>query len=214
MNRARWSQNLLAAAAGLLVAFALQAQEQKPDELVKQVTEDVMKAIQSDKQLAAGDKQKALRLAEEKILPHVDFDEATRLAVGRSWREASAEQKKQLTGEFRRMLLRTYSNAISAYQGQQMKVLPLHMKAGETDVAVRNQYIKPGQKPVQVDYQMHKVGNDWKIYDIIVEGVSLVLTYRSEFDQVVKESGVDGLIKRIAAKNEPAAVGSSSPKKQ
>ncbi|HXI35962.1 MAG TPA: ABC transporter substrate-binding protein [Burkholderiales bacterium] len=213
MNRARWSQNLLAAAAGLLVAFALQAQEQKPDELVKQVTEDVMKAIQSDKQLAAGDKQKALRLAEEKILPHVDFDEATRLAVGRSWREASAEQKKQLTGEFRRMLLRTYSNAISAYQGQQMKVLPLHMKAGETDVAVRNQYIKPGQKPVQVDYQMHKVGNDWKIYDIIVEGVSLVLTYRSEFDQVVKESGVDGLIKRIAAKNEPAAVGSSSPKK-
>jgi len=213
MNRARWSQNLLAAAAGLLVAFALQAQEQKPDELVKQVTEDVMKAIQSDKQLAAGDKQKALRLAEEKILPHVDFEEATRLAVGRSWREASAEQKKQLTGEFRRMLLRTYSNAISAYQGQQMKVLPLHMKAGETDVAVRNQYIKPGQKPVQVDYQMHKVGNDWKIYDIIVEGVSLVLTYRSEFDQVVKESGVDGLIKRIAAKNEPAAVGSSSPKK-
>ena len=212
MNRRLWLKNLLAAA-GLLAAFALHAQEQKPDELVKQVTEDVMKAIQSDKQLAAGDKQKALRLAEEKILPHVDFDEATRLAVGRSWREASAEQKKQLTGEFRRMLLRTYSNAISAYQGQQMKVLPLHMKAGETDVAVRNQYIKPGQKPVQVDYQMHKVGNDWKIYDIIVEGVSLVLTYRSEFDQVVKESGVDGLIKRIAAKNEPAAVGSSSPKK-
>jgi len=213
MNRRLWLKNLLAAA-GLLAAFALHAQEQKPDELVKQVTEDVMKAIQSDKQLAAGDKQKALRLAEEKILPHVDFEEATRLAVGRSWREASAEQKKQLTGEFRRMLLRTYSNAISAYQGQQMKVLPLHMKAGETDVAVRNQYIKPGQKPVQVDYQMHKVGNDWKIYDIIVEGVSLVLTYRSEFDQVVKESGVDGLIKRIAAKNEPAAVGSSSPKKQ
>ena len=211
MSRALWLKNLLAAA-GLLVAFALQAQEQKPDELVKQITDDVMKAIQSDKQLAAGDKQKALRLAEEKILPHVDFDEATRLAVGRSWRQASGEQKKQLTDEFRRMLLRTYSNAISAYQGQQMKVLPLHMKAGDTDVAVRNQYIKPGQKPVQVDYQMHKVGNDWKIYDIIVEGVSLVLTYRSEFDQVVKESGVDGLIKRISQKNEPASVGSSSKK--
>src|SRR4029078_8402532 len=103
-----------------------------------------------------------------------------------------------------------YSNAISAYQGQQMKVLPLHMKAGETDVAVRNQYIKPGQKPVQVDYQMHKVGNEWKISHIFVEAVSLVLTSRSEFDQVVKESGVDVLIKRIAATNEPAAVGSSS----
>jgi len=211
MNRALWLKNLLAAA-GLLAAFALHAQEQKPDELVKQITDDVMKAIQSDKQLAAGDKQKALRLAEEKILPHVDFQEATRLAVGRSWRQASDEQKKQLTNEFRRMLLRTYSNAISAYQGQQMKVLPLHMKAGETDVAVRNQYIKPGQKPVQVDYQMHKVGDGWKIYDIIVEGVSLVLTYRSEFDQVVKDSGVDGLIKRISQKNEPASVGSSSKK--
>jgi phospholipid transport system substrate-binding protein len=207
-----WLKNLLAAGF-LAAAFAAQAQEQKPDELVKQITDEVMQAIQSDKQLAAGDKQKALKLAEDKILPHVDFQEATRLAVGRSWRQTSAEQKQQLVNEFRRMLLRTYSNAISAYQGQQMKVLPLHMKAGETDVAVRNQYIKPGQKPVQVDYQMHKVGDSWKIYDIIVEGVSLVLTYRSEFDQVVKESGVDGLIKRIGAKNEPAAVGSSSPKK-
>ena len=204
---------LFSLACGLFIASGAIAQEQKPDELVKQVTDDVMKAIQSDKQLAAGDKQKALRLAEEKILPHVDFEEATRLAVGRSWRQASAEQRKQLTNEFRRMLLRTYSNAISAYQGQQMKVLPLHMKAGETDVAVRNQYIRPGQQPVLVDYQMHKVGDAWKIYDIIVEGVSLVLTYRSEFDAVVKESGVDGLIKRIATKNEPAAVGSSTPKK-
>ena len=211
MNRALWLKNLLAA--GLLAAaLAAQAQEQKPDELVKQITDEVMQAIQSDKQLAAGDKQKALKLAEDKILPHVDFQEATRLAVGRSWRQASGEQKKELTDQIRRMLLRTYSNAISAYQGQQMKVLPLHMKAGETDVTVRNQYLKPGQKPVQVDYQMHKVGDSWKIYDIIVEGVSLVLTYRSEFDQVVKDSGVDGLIKRISQKNEPASVGSSSKK--
>ena len=197
----------------MLFASSLYAQ-QKPDELVKQVTDDVMKAIQSDKQLAAGDKQKALKLAEEKILPHVDFEEATRLAVGRSWRSASAAQRKQLTDEFRRMLLRTYSNAISAYQGQVMKVLPLHMKAEETDVTVRNQYIRPGQTPVQVDYQMHKVGDTGKIYDIIVEGVSLVLTYRSEFDQVVKDSGIDGLIKRIATKNEPASVGSGSAAKK
>ncbi len=207
-----WLKYLLGAGF-LAAALAAQAQEQKPDELVKQVTDDVMNAIHSDKQLAAGDKQKALQLAEQKILPHVDFEEATRLAVGRSWRQATPEQRKQLVDEFRRMLVRTYSNAISAYQGQQVKVLPLHMKAGDTDVTVHNQYIRPGQKPVQLDYQMHKVGNDWKIYDIIVEGVSLVLTYRSEFDAVVKEQGVDGLIKRIASKNEPAAVGSSAPKK-
>ena len=202
------------AAVLLFVPFAGFAQELGPEDLVKKITAEVMESIKSDKQLAAGDKQKALKLAEEKILPHVDFEEATRLAVGRSWRQASAEQRKQITNEFRRMLLRTYSNAISAYQGQVMKVMPLHMKAGETDVTVHNQYIRPGQTPVKVDYQMHKVGDKWMIYDIIVEGVSLVLTYRSEFDQVVKDSGIDGLIKRIAAKNEPAAVGSSSPPKK
>jgi phospholipid transport system substrate-binding protein len=192
---------------GALCAFAAYAQEMKPDELVKKVTDEVLAAVKSDKQLAAGDKQKALKLAEEKVLPHIDFEEATRLAVGRSWREATPEQKKRLTDEFRRMLVRTYSSAISAYEGQTMKVQPVHMKADDTDVTVHNQYIRPGGKPVQLDYQMHKTQSGWKIYDIIVEGVSLVLTYRSEFDAVVKQQGVDGLIKRLAEKNTPPKVG-------
>ncbi len=194
-------------ALGALFAFSVYAQELKPDELVKKVTDEVLAAVKSDKQLAAGDKQKALKLAEEKVLPHIDFQEATRLAVGRAWREASPEQKEKLTAEFRRMLVRTYSSAISAYEGQTMKVQPVHMKAGDTDVTVHNQYIRPGGKPVQLDYQMHKTPDGWKIYDIIVEGVSLVLTYRSEFDAVVKQQGVDGLIKRLAEKNTPPKVG-------
>ena len=201
-------------ALGALFAFSVYAQELKPDELVKKVTDDVLAAVKSDKQLAAGDKQKALKLAEEKVLPHIDFQEATRLAVGRAWREASPEQKEKLTAEFRRMLVRTYSSAISAYEGQTMKVQPVHMKAGETDVTVHNQYIRPGGKPVALDYQMHKTPEGWKIYDIIVEGVSLVLTYRSEFDAVVKQQGVDGLIRALAQKNTPpsASVGSSGKK--
>src|SRR5215212_10140412 len=108
---------------GALFALCVSAQqEMKPDELVKKVTEDVLAAVKSDKQLAAGDKQKALKLAEEKVLPLIDFEEATRLAVGRAWRDATAEQKKRLTDEFQRMLVRTYSSAISAYEGQTMKV--------------------------------------------------------------------------------------------
>jgi phospholipid transport system substrate-binding protein len=196
-------------ALGALFVLSVYAQDKdlKPDELVKKVTDDVLAAVKSDKQLAAGDKQKALKLAEEKVLPHIDFEEATRLAVGRSWREASPEQKKKLTDEFRRMLVRTDSSAISAYEGQTMKVQPVHMKAEDTDVTVHNQYIRPGGKPVQLDYQMRKTPEGWKIYDIIVEGVSLVLTYRSEFDAVVKQQGVDGLIKRLAEKNTPAKVG-------
>jgi phospholipid transport system substrate-binding protein len=185
------------------------AQELKPDELVKKVTSEVLEAVKSDKALAAGDKQKALKLAEEKILPHVDFEEATRLAVGRAWRTASPQQKKQLVDAFRSMLVRTYSNAITAYQGQTMKVMPLHMKAGETDVTVRNQFLKPGGQPVQLDYQMHKTDGGWKIYDIVVEGVSLVLTYRSEFSAVVKQQGIDGLIRRMAEKSAPAKIGTS-----
>src|SRR3954465_8858804 len=115
----------------VVLGFSLtaMAQELAPDQLVQQVTEDVLASIKSDKQLAAGDKQKALKLAEEKVLPHVDFEEATRLAVGRAWREATPEQKQKLVGEFRRMLVRTYSNAIEGYQGQTLKVLPSRKKA-------------------------------------------------------------------------------------
>ena len=201
---------LLLALCFFAVPLLAHAQQLGPEELVKKMTDDVMSSIQSDKELAAGDRQKALKLAEEKILPHVDFEEATRLAVGRSWSQASAEQKKRLTEEFRRMLVRTYSSAVSAYQGQTMKVLPVRMKPGDTEVTVRNHYNRPGAKPVQIDYAMRKADSGWKIYDIVVEGVSLVLTYRSEFDAVVKQEGLDGLIKRMAGKNAPAGVGSTS----
>ena len=199
----------------MFVAAPVLAQDTGPEELVKKVTAEVMQAIKTDKQLAAGDRQKALKLVEEKILPHVDFEEATRLAVGRGWAQANAEQKKKLVTEFKNMLIRTYSNAISAYEGQEMKVLPSRVKPGDTDATVRNQFIRPGGKPVLVDYSMRKTDQGWKIYDIVVEGVSLVLTYRSEFDAVVKQEGIDGLIKRLSSKNTaPAAMGgTAAPKK-
>jgi phospholipid transport system substrate-binding protein len=183
------------------------AQDSGPEDLVRKVTEEVFAAIKADKQLAAGDRQKAIKLAEEKVLPHIDFEEATRLALGRSWAKASPEQKKKLVTEFRNMLVRTYSNAITAYEGQTMKVLPVRMKPGDTEVTVHNQFFRAGGKPVLLDYSMHRTENGWKIYDIVVEGVSLVLTYRSEFDAVVKQDGIDALIKRLAQKNSPAGAG-------
>lgn len=192
-----------------IFVLAAAAQELGPEDLVKKVTQEVLDAIKSDKQLAAGDKRRAIKLAEEKVLPHVDFEEATRLAVGRGWAQATPEQRKKLVTEFRNMLVRTYSNAITAYEGQTMKVMPVRMKPGDTDVTVHNQFIRPGGKPVLLDYSMRKTDSGWKIYDIVVEGVSLVLTYRSEFDAVVKQEGIDGLIKRLAQKNTPAAAGGS-----
>jgi phospholipid transport system substrate-binding protein len=194
------------------VALPVAAQDLGPEELVKKITQDVLETIKSDKQLAGGDRQRAIKLAEEKILPHVDFEEATRLAVGRSWAQATPEQKKKLVSEFRNMLVRTYSNAIQPYEGQQMKVMPVRMKPGDTEVTVQNQFIRSGAQPVKIDYSMRKTDKGWKIYDIVVEGVSLVLTYRSEFDAVVKQEGVDGLIKRLSQKNSPAAIGETAPK--
>jgi len=201
---------ILMAIFGCLTALALPARAQQdlgPEELVRKVTQDVLDAIKSDKELAAGDKQKALKLAEEKVLPHIDFEEATRLAVGRAWAQATPEQRERLVEEFRRMLVRTYSSAISTYEGQTMNVLPVRMKPGDTEVAVHNRYIRAGGTPLPVDYQMHKTDQGWKIYDITVEGVSLVLTYRSEFDAIVKQQGIDGLIKRLEEKNTPAKLG-------
>ena len=199
---------LIAGVACLMALVPARAQQDLgPEELVRKVTQDVLDAIRSDRQLAAGDRQKALKLAEEKVLPLIDFEEATRLAVGRAWARAAPEQRKKLVEEFRRMLVRTYSSAISAYEGQTMKVLPVRMKPGDSEVTVHNQYIRAGGTPLPVDYQMHKTAEGWKIYDITVEGVSLVLTYRSEFDALVKQSGIDGLIKRLEEKNTPAKLG-------
>ena len=192
---------LLILALSLFVAAGARAQELTPDELVRKVTEDVLAAIKSDTQLQAGDRKKALALAEQKILPHVDFREAAKLATGRAWQGSTPAQQEQIVGEFRSMLVRIYSSAIDVYRGQTMKVLPLRAGRDATDVKVRNQYIREGRPPVPVEYSMMKTPQGWKIYDISVDGISLVLTYRSEFENIVRASGVDGLIKRLQEKN-------------
>ena len=195
-------------ALGFSAAFA--QHELSPEAMVRKVTDDVLEAIKSDKALQAGDREKALALAEEKVLPHIDFREATRLAVGKAWASANSEQQNKLVTAFRAMLVRIYSNAIDTYRGQTLRVQPVRMAQGATEVTVRNQYLKPGRPPVSVDYAMHKTPEGWKIYDITVESVSLVLTYRAEFEQVVRKSGVDGLITALANKNRPTPLKGSS----
>jgi phospholipid transport system substrate-binding protein len=190
----------------LVLACALPAAAQglDPESLIKQVTREVLEEIRRDKALQSGDREKAMRLAEEKVLPHVDFREATRLALGKAWPRASEQQRARLVAEFRSMLVRTYSNAISAYRGQIMEVQPVRMRPGDTEVTVRNHYLRPGARPVAVDYAMHRTADGWKVYDFVVEGISLVMTYRSEFGAILGESDIDGLIERLAEKNAPA----------
>ena len=177
--------------------------ELSPEAQVRQITTDVMDAIKSDKALQAGDRTKALALAEQKILPYVDFREATRLAVGRAWSTATAEQQNRLVDEFRALLVRTYANAVDVYRGQTMKVQPVRMAPGATEVTVRNLYLNASGQTIPVDYSMLKTPEGWKVYDVTVDGMSLVITYRGEFGQIVRQSGIDGLLARLGEKNRP-----------
>lgn len=202
MKTLKVSLSALAFALFLPVSGSLhaQAKEQSPEAMVRQITDDVLAAIKEDKALQAGDKQKALALAEQKVLPHLDFMEMTRLAAGRSWNTATAEQKDRLVAAFRAMLVRTYANSLDVYRGQTMTVEPSRTPATSTEATVRNRYSSPGKRPTPVDYFMRKSADGWKIYDIVVDGISLVLTYRSQFEEAARNSGVEGLIRQLQDK--------------
>lgn len=199
----RWVSALLLAA---LALASVQAQAQEvPDALVKRVAEDVLQTIRADKELQTGNQAKVKQVIETKLAPHFDFTRMTTLAMGRNWRSATPEQQKRLTDEFRSLLVRTYSGALSNYRDNTMDYAPLRMNAGDTEVTVRTSVRRPGQAPVQIDYSMAKGADGWKAYDVIVAGVSLVTNYRDEFNDAVKSSGIDGLIKTLADKNKGAA---------
>jgi phospholipid transport system substrate-binding protein len=201
----------LLAVAALLLAPPVLAQT-APDALVKSVAEDVLRIVRQDKQLREGDTSRMAQLIEEKIVPHFDFERMTRLAVGRNWREATPEQRKTLVDEFRTLLVRSYSAAYSTYNHIVVEVRPLKVQPDEEDVQVKSQIKLPGgAPPVNVDYSMVKNSDAWKVYDVSVDGVSLVTTYRSTFADEVRKGGIDGLIKSLkdlnTAKAAPKPVG-------
>jgi phospholipid transport system substrate-binding protein len=199
------TRNLISAAAfGLaltLGAAPARAQDVPPDQLVKTVTLEVIDLIRSDKEIQAGNRQKLIQLIDAKVLPHFNFSAMTALAMGQSWNKANPEQKKRLTEEFRTLLVRTYASALAAYSEQRFDFRPLRAKPTDTDVTVQVRVLQPGTQPVPIDYSMEKTAAGWKVYDVMVGGVSLVANYRTDFNSTVRESGVDGLIKNLATKN-------------
>jgi len=187
--------------AALFIPIA-QAQVLAPDVLVKTITEEVVAILKQDKDIQAGDPKKVAELLETKVVPHFNFTRMTRIAMARNWRSASPEQQKELTGEFKTLLVRTYSTAISSYRDQKIDYKPLRAKPEDTEVTVKSEVKQSGSsQPVSIDYEMEKTPNGWKVYDVKVGGVSLVTTYRDTFASEVKDRGVDGLIKSLSAKN-------------
>ena len=186
----------------LAAAFAASAYAQEaPDAMVKRVSQDVLQTIKSDPKIQAGDQARIREVMESKLAPNFDFERMTAFAMGRNWREATPEQQKRLTSEFKTLLVRTYSGALTQYRDQTIDYKPLRADPNAADVLVRTEVIRQGQPPVQIDYGMEKKDNAWKAYDVVVGGVSLVTNYRDEFTEQVRAGGIDGLIKTLAAKN-------------
>jgi phospholipid transport system substrate-binding protein len=172
-----------------------------PDQLIRNTVDEVIGIVKQDKDIQAGDQKKINALVDAKVLPHFDFARMTQLAVGKYWRTATPEQKQALTTEFRNMLVHTYTKVFMVYRDQTVEVKPFRMAADDTEVTVKTTINKLGSQPIPVDYEM-KIGADgWKVFDISIEGVSMVLSYRGTFASQIQETGIDGLIKMLSDKN-------------
>ena len=191
---------VLALALGLNTA-ALAAADTPPDELARATTQEVLAILKQDKELQGGNLNKVYQLVEAKVLPHFDFNRMTQLALGKHWPRATAKQKQALVTEFRNLLVRTYSSSLTAYSNQTVEFKPLAMKPDATDVTVRSEIRQPGGQPIPIDYSMYKTTFGWKVYDVAIDSVSLVTNYRASFSNTIRQSGIDGLIKTLAAQS-------------
>lgn len=184
--------------------------ELAPDALARSVTDEVLTIVRADRELQAGNPQKVAQLVETKVLPHFNFNRMTQLAVGRNWRQASPGQQRQLVDEFKTLLVRTYTTAFTQYKNQTIEYRPLRMAPADTDVVVKSLIKQPAGQPIAIDYRMEKGSGGWKVYDVTIEGISLVENYRNTFNNEIQRGGVDGLIKALADKNKALAAQASS----
>lgn len=203
---------LLATVALVLSSWAV-ADTVPPDVLVKNTATEVLEVIKKDKDIQSGDMKKIVALTEEKILPHFSFDRMSQLVLGRNWLKSSKDQQEKFVNEFRNLLVRTYSSALAKYRNQSMEYKPLRAQPGDTRVVVKTLILQSGSQPVKVDYSLEKMGEEWKVIDITIEDVSIVTSYRSQFDDTVKKDGMDTLIQKLVDKNRQGAT-SVADKKQ
>jgi len=181
------------------------AQVLAPDVLARNTTNEVIEIVKQDREIKAGNTKRIYELVEAKVLPHFDFRQMTQLAVGRHWARATPEQQQRLTDEFRALLVRTYAASISSVADYKIDFKPLRMRPGDEDVTVSMEVSKPGSPPITIDYRMQKQAGGWKVYDVLVDNVSLVTVYRNSFNSEVRKGGIDGLIAALARRNQTAS---------
>ncbi|MGZ5184685.1 MAG: MlaC/ttg2D family ABC transporter substrate-binding protein [Caldimonas sp.] len=199
---------LAAGAMALFAAVSAHAQTTKaPDLLIKEIAGDVLDSVKADKTIQAGDVKRVTALVDQKVMPYVDFQRMTSSAVGRYWRQATPDQQKRLQDEFKLLLVRTYSGALSQVSAEQtIELKPMRSSPNDSEVVVRTEIRGKGD-PIQLDYRLAKEGSGWKIYDVNVLGVWLVENYRNSFAQEIGANGIEGLIGKLADRNKLAAAG-------
>lgn len=192
-----------------LYTSGARAAEVPPDLLARTTTQEVLTILKQEKELTL---PKVHQLVEAKVLPIFDFNRMTQLAVGKHWPGATPQQKKALVTEFRNLLVRTYSTSLTEFSNQAVEFKPMTIKPDATDVTVRSEIRQPGSQPVPVDYSMYKTDFGWKVYDVAIDGVSLVTNYRASFSSTIRQSGIDGLIALLAAKSPQSPAKPARPK--
>lgn len=195
----------VATSALLMTGAQAQTASTTPDAMVRDLSTEVLDAIKADQALKSGDTNRVQKLVDEKVLPYTDFQKMTQLSVGPGWRNATPEQRAALTREFRTLLVRTYSGALSQVSDHKVELRPFRAQPTDTDVIVRTQVVASRGDPIQLDYRLEKSGTGWKIYDINILGVWLVENYKSQFSSQVNSGGIDGLIKTLSDRNKQLA---------
>jgi phospholipid transport system substrate-binding protein len=191
----------LVAFAGLSVAVVSHAELVPPDQMVKNVADGVLQIIRNDKDIQSGDMSKITALTEEKILPHFDFVHMSRVTLGAFWAKATPEQQAAFVKQFRTLVTHTYSSALSKYRDQTIEYKPFLLSQNDNDVKVKSLIIQPGGSSIPVNYLLEKGGDEWKVFDVDIDGISLVTTYRGQFVSIIRQEGMDGLIHKLEEKN-------------
>jgi phospholipid transport system substrate-binding protein len=184
----------------LLMSMSIFAAE-APDLFVRKIADEVFEILKTDKDLKAGNKEKAYKITEEKILPYFDFDRISKLVLGKAWPAATKDEQEAFKKEFRTMLVKTYGSALLKFKDQTLNYKPTRFQPSDEEVLVKTEILKSGAPPLPIDYMLEKDGDSWKVFDIIIEGVSLVTNFRGQFGNEIKQNGIASLISKLAEKN-------------
>ena len=198
---------LLLLGASTLLAIPARAADEAADALIKRLSTEVLDSIKADKAIQSGDLSRIIALVDARIMPNVNFQRMTAMAVGPAWRQATPEQQKHLQDEFKILLVRTYAGALTQVSDQTIAIKPMRAAAEDKEVVVRTE-VKGRGDAIQLDYRLEKTpgeGAGWKIFNMNVLGVWLVETYRSQFAQEISAKGINGLIGTLTERNKTNA---------